>query len=174
MIVRTAKLSDAEEILSIYAPYVELTAITFEYDVPSLDEFKGRIEKTLEKFPYLVAEGEDGIVGYAYAGVFKGRAAYDWCVETTIYVKMNQRGRGIGKTLYGVLEQQLKEQGILNLNACISWVDIPNEYLNHQSPQFHEHLGYRKCAHFHQCGYKFGRWFDMIWMEKIIGEHKEQ
>lgn len=174
MIVRTAKLSDAEDILSIYAPYVELTAITFEYDVPSLDEFKGRIEKTLEKFPYLVAEDEDGIVGYAYAGVFKGRAAYDWCVETTIYVKMNQRGRGIGKTLYGVLEQQLKEQGILNLNACISWVDSPNEYLTHQSPQFHEHLGYRKCAHFHQCGYKFGRWFDMIWMEKIIGEHKEQ
>jgi len=174
MIVRTAKLSDAEEILSIYAPYVEQTAITFEYDVPSLDEFRGRIEKTLEKFPYLVAENEDGIVGYAYAGVFKGRAAYDWCVETTIYVKMNQRGRGIGKTLYGVLEQQLKEQGILNLNACISWVDTPNEYLSHQSPQFHEQQGYRKCAHFHQCGYKFGRWFDMIWMEKIIGEHKEQ
>lgn len=62
----------------------------------------------------------------------------------------------------------------LGLNACISWVDTPNEYLTHQSPQFHEHLGYRKCAHFHQCGYKFGRWFDMIWMEKIIGEHKEQ
>lgn len=174
MIVRTAKLSDAEEILSIYAPYVEQTAITFEYDVPSLDEFRGRIEKTLEKFPYLVAEDEGGIVGYAYAGVFKGRAAYDWCVETTIYVKMNLRGKGIGKVLYDVLEQQLKEQGILNLNACISWVDTPNEYLTHQSPQFHEHLGYRKCAHFHQCGYKFGRWFDMIWMEKLIGEHKEQ
>lgn len=173
MKIRTAKVSDAEAILSIYAPYVENTAITFEYDVPSIEEFRMRIEGTLMKYPYLVAEtDEEGIIGYAYAGVFKGRAAYDWCVETSIYVKQDAHGRGIGKALYSELESRLKAQGILNVNACITWMDEENEYVTHQSPDFHSHLGYTKCAHFHKCGYKFGRWFDMIWMEKMIGEHE--
>lgn len=173
MKIRTAEMSDAEAILSIYAPYVENTAITFEYDVPSIEEFRMRIEGTLKKYPYLVAEtDEEGIIGYAYAGVFKGRAAYDWCVETSIYVKQNAHGRGIGKALYSELESRLKAQGILNVNACITWMDEENEYVTHQSPDFHSHLGYTKCAHFHKCGYKFGRWFDMIWMEKMIGEHE--
>ena len=85
---------------------------------------------------------------------------------------MGQHGKGIGKKLYERLEEELKKMGILNLNACITWLDTPNQYLTHQSPEFHEHLGYRRVAHFHQCGYKFGLWFDMIWMEKMIGEHK--
>lgn len=173
MTIRSATISDAEEILSIYAPYVEQTAITFEYDVPSVEEFRQRIAKTLERYPYLVAEDDTGIVGYAYAGVFKARAAYDWCVETSIYVRMNAHGHGIGKRLYAELELLLKQQGILNVNACITWADLPDEYVTHQSPEFHSHLGYAKCAHFHKCGYKFGRWYDMIWMEKMIGEHGE-
>lgn len=170
--IRSAKIADAEDLLAIYAPYVTDTAITFEYDVPSIEDFRSRIENTLAKYPYLVAEQDGKILGYAYAGVFKGRAAYDHCVETSIYVDMSCHGKGIGKALYASLEEHLKQQGILNVNACISWIDTPNEYLTHQSPKFHAHLGYEKVAHFHLCGYKFGKWFDMIWMEKMIGEHK--
>ena len=100
MIIRTATPQDAEAILAIYTPYIEQTAITFEYDVPSMDEFRKRIENTLKKYPYLVGEEEGEIVGYAYAEVFKARAAYSRCVETSIYVKMDQHGKGIGKKLY--------------------------------------------------------------------------
>lgn len=171
MNIRLATPSDAEEILNIYAPYITDTAITFEYTVPSLEDFRQRIVNTLQKYPYLVALEDDKIVGYAYAGVFKGRAAYDHCVETSIYVQMDAHGKGIGKALYAELEKRLKKQGILNVNACITWSEKENEYVTHQSPDFHEHLGYKRCAHFHQCGYKFGQWFDMIWMEKMIGEH---
>lgn len=171
MNIRLATPFDAEEILNIYAPYITDTAITFEYTVPSLEDFRQRIVNTLQKYPYLVALEDDKIVGYAYAGVFKGRAAYDHCVETSIYVQMDAHGKGIGKALYAELEERLKEQGILNVNACITWSEKENEYVTHQSPDFHEHLGYKRCAHFHQCGYKFGQWFDMIWMEKMIGEH---
>lgn len=169
--IRTATPDDAAELLAIYAPYVEKTAITFEYDVPSVEEFRSRIEQTLLKYPYLVAEQDGRIVGYAYAGVFKGRAAYNHCVETSIYVDLQCQRNGIGRKLYEALEERLKEQGILNVNACISWTDTPNEYLTHQSPEFHARLGYEKVAHFHLCGYKFGQWFDMIWMEKMIGPH---
>lgn len=171
MNIRLATPSDAEEILNIYAPYITDTAITFEYTVPSLEDFRQRIISTLQKYPYLVALEDNKIVGYAYAGVFKGRAAYDHCVETSIYVQMDAHGKGIGKALYAELEKRLKKQGILNVNACITWSEKENEYVTHQSPDFHEHLGYKRCAHFHQCGYKFGQWFDMIWMEKMIGEH---
>lgn len=170
--IRSAQPADAECLLAIYAPYVLDTAITFEYDVPSVEEFRSRIENTLAKYPYLVAEKDGKILGYAYAGVFKGRAAYNHCVETSIYVDLSCQGKGIGKALYEALEEQLKQQGILNVNACISWIDTPNQYLTHQSPEFHAHLGYKKVAHFHLCGYKFNQWFDMIWMEKMIGEHK--
>ena len=172
MNIRTATPDDAEEILRIYAPYIERTAITFEYTVPSVEEFRERITRTLMKFPYLVAEDNQGrIHGYAYASTFKDRRAYDWCVETSIYVNMDSRGKGIGAMLYHELELRLKSMGILNINACITWKDEVNEYITHQSPEFHAHLGYTKCAHFHKCGYKFGQWFDMIWMEKMIGDH---
>ncbi len=170
--IRTARPDDAKAILGIYAPYIETTAITFEYDVPTPAEFKARIVSTLERYPYIVAEADGTIVGYAYAGAFKERAAYSRSVETSIYVKEGLHGGGIGKALYSELEKRLKEMGILNLNACISWTDKPNRYLTHQSPLFHEHLGFKRCAHFHKCGYKFGLWFDMIWMEKMIGKHE--
>ena len=94
--LRIAKPEDAEEILKVYAPYVEKTAITFEYEVPSVEEFRGRIENTLQHYPYLVAEDESGILGYAYAGRFQTRAAYDWAVETSIYIRMDQKRHSAG------------------------------------------------------------------------------
>ena len=94
--IRTAQISDAEELLAIYKPYIENTAITFEYDVPNIEEFANRIKTTLKRYPYIVAELNGKIVGYAYAGVFKGRKAYDWSVETSIYIRLENHGNGIG------------------------------------------------------------------------------
>ena len=102
--IRTADRQDAEALLQIYAPNVKNTAITFEYDVPSVEEFAGRISKVLQKYPYLVAEVNGEPVGYAYAGPFKERAAYDWAVETTVYVRENMKKSGIGRALYTALE----------------------------------------------------------------------
>lgn len=171
MIIRMAELDDAEEILNIYAPYVEKTAITFEYDVPSLEEFRRRMAHTLEKYPYIVVQKNGEILGYAYTGAFVGRAAYDWSVETSIYVKENHLKMGLGRMLYRALEDISKAQNILNLNACIGYPDVEDEYLTGNSAQFHKHLGFQTVGEFHQCGYKFGRWYNMIWMEKMIGEH---
>ena len=169
IIIRTATVEDAEEILNIYAYYVKNTAITFEYDVPSLEEFRRRIEKTLQKYPYLVILEQGNIVGYAYAGAFKERAAYDWSVEMTVYIARDAKRLGLGRKIYEELERQLKEMGILNLYACIGDPIVEDEYLTKDSEKFHQHLGYRKVGEFHKCGYKFGRWYNMIWMEKLIG-----
>ena len=117
--IRNATIEDAERLLEIYAYYVKDTAITFEYDVPSLEEFRNRIAGTLKKYPYLVLEDDGIIQGYAYAGAFVGRAAYDRSCEMTIYLDHSSKGRGYGRALYEALEQALKDMGILNLYACI-------------------------------------------------------
>ena len=172
--IRTATPDDAEQLLKIYAPYVEQTAISFEYTVPKIEEFRDRIKNTLKKYAYLVAEVDGQIAGYAYAGAFKGRAAYDWAVETTIYLDETQKKKGIGKKLYQALEEVSKAQNILNLNACIAWPETEEEHSQMSSPAFHEHMGYRLVGKFHRCGYKFDRWYHMIWMEKLVGEHTPQ
>ena len=170
---RVAKPNDAKEILNIYAYYVKNTAITFEYEVPSEEEFRQRIENTLKKYPYILAIENDQIVGYGYAGAFYGRAAYDWSCEMTIYLSQNAQKKGIGKQLFQYLESILKEMGICNLYACIASPKTEDEFLTKNSIQFHSHLGYRLVGTFQNCGYKFHRWYDMVWMEKIIGEHKK-
>lgn len=171
--IRNVVINDAERLLEIYAYYVTDTAISFEYTVPSLAEFQSRIKRITEKYPYLVVEKDGQIQGYAYAHPFVEREAYDWCCETTIYLDINARKCGLGRMLYEALEARLKEMGIINLYACIARTDKEDEYLNNNSPEFHEHLGYKTVGEFRKCGYKFGRWYDMIWMEKIIGEHKD-
>ena len=138
--VRVASPRDAEALLRIYAPYVEKTAITFEYEVPSIREFVGRIERTLERYPYLVAEADGVPVGYAYAGPFKTRAAYDWAVETTVYVGGDRKRRGIGRKLYEVLENALALQNILNLNACIAYPAEEDPFLTRDSANFHQRM----------------------------------
>ncbi|WRS28927.1 GNAT family N-acetyltransferase [Oscillospiraceae bacterium MB08-C2-2] len=169
--LRVASPDDAKELLEIYTPYVKNTAITFEYEVPSVGVFEARIQNTLKKYPYLVAEKDGEILGYAYTGAFVGRAAYAWGAELTIYLKQNKKKMGLGKKLYHALERVSVAQNILNLNACIGYPEVEDEYLNQNSAQFHEHLGYALVGRFHKCGYKFGRWYDMIWMEKLLGEH---
>ena len=110
--IRTATPEDAEALAAIYAPYVENTSITFEYTVPSVEEFAERIRHTLARYPYLVAEKSGIPIGYAYASAFKGRAAYDWSVETSIYVSQNLRSSGVGSLLYQKLEEYLTVQHI--------------------------------------------------------------
>jgi phosphinothricin acetyltransferase len=208
---------DAQELLAIYDYYVKETAITFEYETPSVEEFRGRIEAVLERFPYIVAEeeydrfmadscdkpyacdndsfadslvaevggGSDDlrrdlgrgkhrrILGYAYASPFHARKAYQWCAEMSIYVRKDERGRGLGRLLYEDLERRLKEMGYLNLNACIGYPEAEDEHLTFASVRFHERMGYSMVGEFHKCGFKFGRWYNMVWMEKLIGEHTD-
>lgn len=172
--IRIATIEDVPRLLAIYAPYVENTAISFEYEVPTVEEFRRRISHTLEKYPYIVAIRDGQILGYAYASDFVGRAAYAWSVEMSIYVDRKERRGGVGGRLYAAMEEILGAMHVLNLNACIGAPGEDageDEYLTNNSMEFHAHLGYQMVGRFHNSGYKFGRWYDMIWMEKIIGEH---
>lgn len=171
LIIRDAKVEDAAHLLEIYSYYVKNTAITFEYDVPTIGDFRYRMKRTMEKYPYLVIEVDGIIRGYAYAGAFGGRAAYNWSCEMTIYLDFHWQKQGLGKKLYETLENALKEMGIQNLYACIGYPETEDEYLTTNSADFHAHLGFTEAGRFHQCGYKFGRWYDMIWMEKVVGKH---
>lgn len=172
--IRVAAREDAKELLEIYAPYVEKTAISFEWDVPGLEEFQARIEKTLRKYPYLVAEKDGELLGYAYTGPFVGRAAYGWSAEVSIYLKEGRQKMGIGKKIYQAIEAVSRAQNIKSLNACIGSPETEDEYLTKNSIEFHAHMGYRMVGEFYKCGYKFGRWYNMAWMEKIIGEHGKE
>ena len=171
--IRVARPEDAEELLAVYAPYVTKTAITFEYEVPGLEEFQERIRRTLQRYPYLVAQKDGELLGYAYTGAFVGRAAYDWSAEVSIYLKEDRRKMGIGRRLYQELERITKAQNITNLNACIGYPEKEDEHLTMNSIQFHAHMGYEMVGVFHKCGYKFGTWYNMAWMEKIIKEHEK-
>lgn len=171
MTIMPVYVSDAKELLSIYAPYVTDTAISFEYEVPSVDEFKKRIEDISSKLPYIKAVEDRQILGYAYANTFKGRKAYDWSVEVTIYIRKDSHRKGIGTKLYNVLEKSLKSIGILNMNACIAMPKENDAHLSKDSFIFHTKMGFKPVGTFHNSGYKFDKWYDMIWMEKMIGEH---
>ena len=172
--LRPARVEDAAALLDIYSYYVENTAVTFEYDVPTADEFARRIGHTLEKYPYLAAVRGNEVLGYAYAGPFHERAAYDWAVETSVYVRNGLTRSGLGRLLYTGLETALAAQGITNANACIAYpAGADDEFLTKNSVRFHEHMGYRLVGRFYKCGYKFARWYDMVWMEKHLGPHPD-
>lgn len=169
--IRSARPEDAAAIRDIYSYYVEHTAISFEWETPSVSELQRRMARTMERYPYLVAEQDGAVLGYAYAGPFVGRIAYDWSCEMTIYLAHGARRRGLGRMLYEAMEQALGSMGILNLYACIGYPEQEDEYLTRNSADFHRHMGYELVGRFRRCGYKFDRWYDMIWMEKIIGTH---
>ena len=114
LIFRFATEGDAEEILGIYKPYIENTTITFEYEVPAVEEFRERIRETLEKYPYIVCTYDGKIIGYAYAHRIWSRAAYQWDVELSVYTDGNYAGNGIGKKLYKILIEILKLQNVVN------------------------------------------------------------
>ena len=159
--IRIATEADVPEILAIYAPYVENTTTTFEYDVPGKEEFLQRFLAVTAQFPWLVWEEDGRILGYAYAAPPYTRAAYRWCAEPSIYLKPEARGRGIGRKLYTALEELLKLQGYQVLYALITQE-------NTSSLRFHEKRGYRKKVLFDDCGFKFGRWLGVYWLEKRL------
>lgn len=169
--IRTVTPEDAQALLDIYAPYIKTTAVTFEYEVPSTADFAERIAHTLVRYPYLAAVAGEEILGYVYAGPLHARPAYDWSVETSIYVRMDRKSGGIGSALYRELEKTLMQQNIVNVAACIAYPETEDEYLSRDSVRFHEKQGYRMVGQFHECAYKFGRWYHMVWMEKQIGPH---
>ena len=135
--IKIATPDDAEELQKIYKKYVKNTAITFEVAVPSVKEFRDRITNTLKTYPYLKAVYNDKIIGYCYASKFITRAACNWSVETSIYVDEDYKQLGVGSKLYDSLEKILQEQNITNLNACISYPKIEDEYLTKNSENFH-------------------------------------
>ena len=166
MQIRVAEEKDAATLLEIYSYYVEKTAITFEYETPSIEEFTQRIHNIKVKYPYIVAEEKGEILGYAYGSAFHPRAAYGWCAEMSVYVQRGIHGKGVGTALYEKMEELLKKQNIVNLFACIT-------HPNAESEAFHAARGYEKKAHFEQCGYKLGKWWDIVWMQKVIASNEE-
>ena len=171
MTIRVATIEDAAALVKIYRYYVEKTAITFEYDVPTVEEFERRIQTTLEKYPYYVVEEEGEILGNAYDGPFASRRAFSWSSEISIYLKNDQQKKGYGKKLYQLMEAKLQELGYQNVYACIATPEVEDEYLTNNSVQYHEYMGYRLVGEFKRCGYKFDRWYHIVWMEKWIGSH---
>ena len=159
--IRLANEADIPAILDIYGPYVLDTAISFEYSVPTLEDFTARFRSITAQFPWLVWE-EDGVVlGYAYGSLPFGRAAYRWVSACSIYLAPQARGKGIGTLLYTALEKILKAQGYRKTYAIIT-SDNPG------SIAFHEKRGFRFVAEFTDCGVKFGKLYSVIWMEKVL------
>ena len=159
--IRPATEKDIPEILEIYAPYVENTTYSFEYDVPCLKTFTQRFYAITAQFPWLVYEEEGRILGYAYASAPYERAAYRWCAEPSVYLREEARGREIAAQLYRVLEAILEQQGYFVLYALITAE-------NTVSVRFHEKMGYRIQAEFPDCGFKHSRWCGLFWMEKRL------
>ena len=159
--IRMAKIADVAQILEIYAPYVENTTVSFEYEVPTLAAFTRRFENITEQFPWLVWEEDGRIFGYAYASAPFTRAAYQWCAEPTVYLRPEARGRGIAARLYDVLEDILARQGYAVLYALVCGENTP-------SIHFHQKQGYQVRAQFPDIGFKMGRGLSLYWFEKRL------
>ncbi len=170
--LRRASAADAEALLAIYAPYVRHTAITFEYEVPTAEEFRRRILATTEKYPWFCLEAEGKAAGYAYAAPFRSRKAYQWIAETSVYLAPEAQKRGWGRLLCASLEDACRAMGLCSLYACITVPRGEDPFVTMDSAEFHAHLGYREIARFPGSGSKFGRWYDTVIMEKVLNERK--
>jgi L-amino acid N-acyltransferase YncA len=162
--IRFASEADSASILEIYAPFITNTVITFEYEVPTVMEFTNRIANIQKKYPYLVCEIDGSIVGYAYASQFRERAAYDWSVDVTVYIKPQYHGRKIGKALYTALTEILVLQGYYSAFAGVTMPNIKSESL-------HLAMGFKPIGAYQNVGYKFGNWYDVKWFELKIQEY---
>lgn len=167
-IIRDVRISDAKRLVEIYSHYVLNTAVSFEYHVPTIEEFENRIREYTKKYPYLVCEKDGQVLGYAYASAYSTREAYDWTAMTSIYIDKDCRRQGVGALLYRELEKRLKVKGIVNLLAGIAYIENEDEYLTHDSIKFHTKEGYIEVANMKAVGKKFDRWYDLIWMQKVL------
>ncbi|MBD2411404.1 N-acetyltransferase [Nostoc calcicola FACHB-3891] len=140
--------------LEIYAPIVQETTISFELEPPSKTEFQNRIKSYQQQMPWLVCEINGELAGYAYANPYRTRAAYQWSVESSVYIGENHRRKGVAKALYTALFKLLQLQGFYNVVAAIA---LPNQ----PSVAVHEAVGFVSVGVFHRVGFKFGKWRDV-------------
>lgn len=166
--IRAAENKDAQAIADIYNYYIENSVVTFEEQAVSKQDMVCRIEETYtEKLPYLVLEIDDRIIGYAYSSKWKGRCAYRYSVEVTVYLNIQIGGKGYGSQLYDRLFFQLAELGF---HIAIAGISLPNE----ASIALHEKFGMKKVAHFAEVGFKFGEWVDVGYWQCVIERENEQ
>ena len=186
--IRLACPADAAAVCAIYTPYVVDTATTFDLVPPTLEEMEQKIATILEERPFLVAEIERDdantafaascgeacddetftVIGYSYASAFRPRKAYLHSIETSVYLSPEAKGHGLGTRLYGALEEILRLQNVYNANACVTYTEPADETCPSTSRIFHERRGYVRCAHIPNCGHKFGRWYDILWLQKQL------
>ena len=162
--IRIANEKDAEGILAIYAPYIKNTSFTFETAIPTIDAFAERISTYLIDWPWLVCEIEGKIAGYAYGAKYRERTAYQWCVESSVYIHDDFQRSGIARALYMTLIDILKVQGFRNVYAVIN---LPNE----KSVSFHESCGFKYFATYEKVGYKLGKWKNVGWWQLVINDY---
>lgn len=165
--IRPAALADAAEMLAIYAPYVRNTTVSSEYEPPSLAEFARRIETFTAALPWLVCRVDGAVAGYGYAAPHRTRAAYQWSVETSIYVAEGFHRRGVARALYSALFELLTRQGYYNIYVGIT---SPNE----RSIKFHSAMGFVISGSYQDSMYKFGKWRDVLWMAKSLRPHESE
>ena len=162
MTIHIATPDDAEAVAAIYAPIVANTSISFELAPPSVDEMRGRIEKTQQDLPWLVSEdAQCAVNGYAYASKHRERPAYQWSVDVTAYVREDARGLGVGKRLYQALFAELATLGYFQAFAGIA---LPND----ASVALHESLGFQPIGIYRKVGFKLGAWHDVGWWQKEL------
>jgi phosphinothricin acetyltransferase len=161
--IRSATRDDAPALLEIYRPFIEYKAVSFETDVPSVEEFAARIDKSLKGWAWLVAETHGQIAGYAYGGQHRERAAYRWSVETSVYLHPDFRRQGIASQLYARLFDVLAAQGYCNAYAGIT---LPND----ASMRFHQSMGFEWIGVFKRVGWKFGQWHDVAWLHRPLSD----
>ena len=162
--IRTATDSDAASILEIYTPYIESTSFTFETEVPAIESFKERINTYLQTWPWLVCEIDGVIAGYAYGGKHRERVAYQWSIESSVYVHDDFLRVGVANALYRALIDILTLQGFRNLYAVIN---LPND----KSVAFHEKMGFEYFAVYKNVGYKLGKWKNVGWWQLQLNEY---
>jgi len=161
MQLRRVLIEDASAICDIYNYYITHSICTFEEDPVSISEMENRIREVSSFYPWLIAEEGGVVYGYIYANRWKTRSAYRYSAELSVYVRNGYQGRGIGKTLLGHLLDELKRQGI---HTVIGGIVLPNE----RSVRLHETLGFTKVAHFLEVGYKFGKWLDVGYWQRVL------
>ena len=162
MRIRTATPDDAEAIAAIYAPIVLETSISFEWVAPTVEDFRARIAKTLARYPWLVAiDDDDRVAGYVYAGSHRDPPSYQWSVNTSVFIRDDSRGQGVGKALYAELFGQLVSLGYYRAFAGIA---LPNA----SSVALHESVGFEPLGVYEKVGFKFGAWRDVGWWQKEL------
>lgn len=159
--LRPATIDDIAEILEIYSYYVTNTFATFEIEIPSIDEFTLRICSILKEYPFIVCIDDGRIIGYAYASQHRERAAYRYSVDVSVYVRHEYTGKGAGTAMYTRLFEMLCKT---EYHSAYAGITLPNE----MSIGLHSKFGFKQVGIYHEVGYKFGKWQDVVWMERLI------